>query len=406
MSSHSPDILIFVDNKGSMHLYESFLSLGNCFLHFAEKNESGFLKLDNQSYDLIIVEISQPLLSEVQFIDQLKNLNSYVPIVIVSEFFNETRNTVFGNKISEFISKPLTLNKLYDTVKVVLDPKLQTKASTGEFASGDDCKRLSILYEISKSLNSITNFDVLLNTLVMHATDAMNAERATLFVLDKDRDELWSRVGIGIERQEIRFSKDKGIAGNVVNTGNSIISDDPYANPLFNKDFDMKSGFTTRNLICVPMRNIKGDVVGAFQVLNKKDGRFDSQDELFLSAMAASTAIALENTLLYEERKMKYLEMQKLYDELYIAQNMIVWESKHSTISEIRGFLHEIRQYDGVSKIAGDLIDNNETPEFVKEKVSKIKDSYDKTFIRMGKYLNHLINSLDEEKIEEVGSTK
>jgi len=391
---NNTDILVFVDNSGSKEVFESFLALGSSYVHFATKDDAGFRKLDTNKFDLIMVEISQPLVSEVQFIDRLNQLNSKTPIVIVSEYFNETKNAVFGNKISEFIAKPFTLDKLYETVNDVLDPKIES-ASVKTKTTNEDCRRLSILYEISKSINSITNFDVLLNTLVLHATDAMNAERATLFVLDKDTDELWSRVGIGIERQEIRFSKKKGIAGHVVHTGQSLLIDNPYDHPSFNKDFDLQSGFVTKNLLCVPMKNIKGEIVGAFQLLNKRDKMFDKNDELFLSAMSASTAIALENTLLHEDKHKKYLEIQQLYDDMYVAQKMIQWESKHSTISEIRGYLSEIKQYDGISHIANDIVNDIKAEESVKEKVLKIKSAYDKTFVRVGQYMNHLINNLE-----------
>ena len=396
----SPDILIFSDSSETTNIYRSYVSLGKCFIHFAGKNESGLQKLGNTNFDLIIVEISQPLLSEINFIEKLYSLNKYVPIVIVSEFFRETKNTVFGNKISEFISKPLTLDKLYETIHSVLEPgeaiSGKKKQDTGERATFEN-KRLSVLYEISKSLNSITDFDKLLSTIVDLAIDAMNAERATLFVLDKSNDELWSRVGTGLERKEIRFSKNKGIAGEVVNKGISILSDNPYENPLFNKDFDIKSGFKTRNLVCVPMRDLEGSIVGAFQVLNKKEGRFTAEDELYLSAMAASTAIALENTLLHEEKKRKVEEMQKLYDDLYIAQNMIVWEAKHSTISEIRGFIKDLRMYEGVESIVKKLKNMENISGEVVNLADKIKESYHKTFTRIGEFLNRLITDLDSQ---------
>ncbi|PJA95898.1 MAG: hypothetical protein CO129_09420, partial [Ignavibacteriales bacterium CG_4_9_14_3_um_filter_34_10] len=152
------------------------------------------------------------------------------------------------------------------------------------------------------------------------------------------------------------------------------------------------TGFVTKNLLCVPMKNLNGILVGAFQILNKRVDKFTAQDELFLSAMAASTAIAIENTLLHEENMAKYKEMVSLYDDLYTAQNMIVRETKLSTISEIRGYIREIRKFDGVfDMIQKARLDDNLPVEF-KDLLAKIEMAYQKSFVKFGMYLNQLIN--------------
>jgi CheY-like chemotaxis protein len=393
--SASPDILVFTDNKESANLIKSFVNIGDYFIHFASKDEEGIRKLSFGKFDLIIVEISQPLYSEITFIDSLYQLNNYLPIVIVSEYFNETRNTIFGNRISDFIAKPLTMEKLFNTVKSVINPETElSNSNKGEIE--DTSRRLSFLYEISKSLTSITDFDILLNTIIRIASDALNCERATVFVLDKLTDELWSRMGTGLKKEEIRFPKTEGIAGEVVMNCTSIITDDPYSNPLFNKKFDEKSGFKTKNLLCVPMKNLNGDVVGAFQLLNKNEGRFTKDDELFLSAISSSTAIALENVMLHEERKRKVDDMRKLYDDLYTAQNMIVWETKHSTISEIRGFIKDIKQYENINTAVIKLNEITNGNKDVLVYTDKIKKNYDKVFNQIGHYLNKIMNDLHQ----------
>ena len=391
--SASPDILVFTESHESTNLFKSFINVGEYFIHFATKNEEGIKKLSFNKFDLIIVEITQPLYSEITFIDKLYQLNNYLPIVIVSEYFNETKNTIFGNKISDFISKPLTIEKLYTTIKDVINPEDSgQKPSSGNVE--ETTRRLSFLYEISKSLNSITDFDILLNTIIRIASDALGCERATVFVLDKSTNELWSRMGTGLKKEEIRFPKTLGLAGEVVMTGKSIITDDPYSNPLFNKAFDEKSGFKTKNLLCVPMRNLYGDIVGSFQILNKKEGRFTQDDELFLSAISSSTAIALENVMLHEDKKRKYEDMQKLYDDLYTAQNMIVWETKHSTISELRGFIKDLRQYSGISESLAKINSLTNSDERITEETDKIKKQNEKSFVLIGHYLNKIMNEL------------
>jgi len=389
----SADILLFTDNKEALSILENYLSFGNHFIHFATKDENGLRTLSKNKFDLVIVEISEPLLSEIEFIEKINALNNSTPILIVSEYFSETRNTVFGNKVTEFVSKPFTMEKLLKTVNNVLHPGSSVDGDKISTSSAQiESKRLSVLYEMSKSLNSITDFNLLLKTIINLATDALNAERATIFIYDRLNNEIWSRVGTGLELKEIRFPISKGIAGEVIATGYSVITDNPYNHPAFNSEFDKKTGFVTKNLLCVPMKNLNGILVGAFQILNKRTGKFTAQDELFLSAMAASTAIAIENTLLHEENIAKYKEMVSLYDDLYTAQNMIVRETKLSTISEIRGYIREIRKFDGVfDMIQKARLDDNLPVEF-KDLLAKIEMAYQKSFVKFGMYLNQLIN--------------
>jgi len=389
----SADILLFTDNKEALSILENYLSFGNHFIHFATKDENGLRTLSKNKFDLVIVEISEPLLSEIEFIEKINALNNSTPILIVSEYFSETRNTVFGNKVTEFVSKPFTMEKLLKTVNNVLHPGSSVDGDKISTSSAQiESKRLSVLYEMSKSLNSITDFNLLLKTIINLATDALNAERATIFIYDRLNNEIWSRVGTGLELKEIRFPISKGIAGEVIATGYSVITDNPYNHPAFNSEFDKKTGFVTKNLLCVPMKNLNGILVGAFQILNKRVDKFTAQDELFLSAMAASTAIAIENTLLHEENMAKYKEMVSLYDDLYTAQNMIVRETKLSTISEIRGYIREIRKFDGVfDMIQKARLDDNLPVEF-KDLLAKIEMAYQKSFVKFGMYLNQLIN--------------
>jgi len=391
----SADILLFTDNKEALRIIESYLSFGNHFIHFATKDENGLRTLSKNKFDLVIVEISEPLLSEIEFIEKISALNDSTPILIVSEYFSETRNTVFGNKVTEFVSKPFTMEKLLKTVNNVLHPETSLDSQKNNLeATQIESRRLSILYEMSKSLNSITDFNLLLKTIINLAIDALNAERATIFIYDRVSNEIWSRVGTGLELKEIRFPISKGIAGEVISTGYSVITDNPYNHPAFNSEFDKKTGFVTKNLLCVPMKNLNGILVGAFQILNKRNGRFTAQDELFLSAMAASTAIAIENTLLHEENVAKYNEMVKLYDDLYTAQNMIVRETKLSTVSEIRGYIREIRKIDGVFELLQNYKNDETLDDKSKNLLAKIEMAYQKSFVKFGAYLNQLVNEL------------
>lgn len=162
-------------------------------------------------------------------------------------------------------------------------------------------QRLKVLLEVGQAISSLMELDELLLLIARESARVLKADRCTLFLLDEKRGELWSKVAMGEER--IRLPKESGIAGLVVTTGETLIIDDAYSNPHFNPEIDKKTGYHTRSLLCGPMRDSKGEVLGVFQVLNKLDGAFQEEDKELLEAVAAFSAIAIENARLYAELK-------------------------------------------------------------------------------------------------------
>jgi HD-GYP domain-containing protein (c-di-GMP phosphodiesterase class II) len=162
-------------------------------------------------------------------------------------------------------------------------------------------QRLKVLLEVGQAISSLMELDELLLLIARESARVLKADRCTLFLLDEKRGELWSKVAMGEEK--IRLPKESGIAGLVVTTGETLIIDDPYSNPHFNPEIDKRTGYHTRSLLCGPMRDSKGEVLGVFQVLNKLDGGFQQEDKELLEAVAAFSAIAIENARLYAELK-------------------------------------------------------------------------------------------------------
>lgn len=351
-------IAVFSDNRETESIYLGVANSSGAKVLFKEKNRTALESMLGLHFDALIVEITQPAMSEIDFVDQLSGLVPDAPIIVVSQFFYDTRDIVFGDKIADFILKPLNLDKIEESlakiapgftptghVAEIVHPNLpaETKVTNAAYEG----KKLSVLLEMSRDLNSVKDFDDLLHRIIVLATDALNSERATLFIVDKKKKELWSRTGIGIEKQEIRFPMDRGIAGEVALSGEAQIIDEPYSHPKFNKEIDIKTGFVTRNILTLAMKNINGDVIGVFQILNKKEGSFTKEDQSFLSAMSVNTGIALENALLREELKKQLDDVKHAYDELYIAQNAILKETKIVTYSEIESIVRELTPGEG-----------------------------------------------------------
>lgn len=164
-------------------------------------------------------------------------------------------------------------------------------------------QRLELLLETALELSSERDLGRLLNRIWERLTQVMDAERSSLFLVDEERGEIWSRIAQGTE--EIRFPIGKGIAGTVAKTGETINIPDAYRDPRFNPEFDRVNRFRTRSLLTVPMKDLDENIIGVAQVLNKcRNGRaFSDQDEALLSALASLAAVATETVNLYEEQR-------------------------------------------------------------------------------------------------------
>jgi Nif-specific regulatory protein len=156
-----------------------------------------------------------------------------------------------------------------------------------------------------RRIYSEKNFDELLNVITLEAAKLVDAERATIFLLDKSKGELWAKSAVGVS-DTIRFDARLGIAGAVLIAAKTLIVEDAYKSPLFYPSIDSITGFHTRNILSMPLRNFKREIIGVFQVLNKKEGKFTSEDELFMEVLAPQAAVALENV-----RTMSQLESRQ-----------------------------------------------------------------------------------------------
>ena len=168
---------------------------------------------------------------------------------------------------------------------------------------------LDMLLDVTRRLMTVTDLDAMLR-LIADATIAMvGAERATIYIVDRARKEYWSRVATGKGVGEIRFPLGVGIAGTVAETGETISIPDAYADPRFSPESDKRTGFKTRNLLTLPMTDHDGAIIGVFQAVNKQDGEFSIEDELTLSSLASSAAVAVENAQLVNAQKRLWLSL-------------------------------------------------------------------------------------------------
>jgi serine/threonine protein kinase/putative methionine-R-sulfoxide reductase with GAF domain len=154
---------------------------------------------------------------------------------------------------------------------------------------------LTAILEVNKVIGQEKDMDRLLLRVVHEITLAMNAERSTLYIFDPEHQEIWAKVAEGVtDGKIIRLPLGKGIAGAVARDLRTQVINDPYDDPRFNKEVDAKTGFRTRNMICMPILGSDVELLGVIQVLNKRTGQFDYYDESILSALAVHVGLTLE----------------------------------------------------------------------------------------------------------------
>ncbi len=175
-------------------------------------------------------------------------------------------------------------------------------------------RRRDALLQIGLAIGSAVETDDLLRLVMGHVTQLLSAERSTLYMVDRRRGEIWSKVLQGDGMREIRLPLGHGVAGDVVATGEPANIHDAYQDPRFLPEFDKASGFRTRSILCTPVWGNGGEVLGAVQVLNRVDGHpFDDDDEQALLAVSAQLSVAMENARLFAAERRKVRELDLLY---------------------------------------------------------------------------------------------
>ena len=167
----------------------------------------------------------------------------------------------------------------------------------------DQLQQHHMLLELGRVIVSEMDMDVLFNVIMDRTRRFMGTEKCSVFIFDKKKNELWSRVSTDLEANEIRFSADTGIAGWVFQNRQPLITNDAYSDPRFYSGVDRKTHFKTRNILCLPLINRSGNCIGTLQVINKTAGDFTPNDEELLLSVSHYITIALENARLYDDLK-------------------------------------------------------------------------------------------------------
>jgi adenylate cyclase len=160
----------------------------------------------------------------------------------------------------------------------------------------------SALLKATSSLGQSLDLEATLKAVMEQARRLMKADRSTLWLLSKEKGELWTKVAKadGKTTIDLRIPVNRGIAGYVASTGKSLNIPDAYKDPRFDPSADRRTGYRTCNILCMPVYNSSGELIGVTQLINKEQGSFTASDEEFMQAFNIQAGIAIENAKLFE----------------------------------------------------------------------------------------------------------
>jgi len=183
--------------------------------------------------------------------------------------------------------------------------RLRDEETSAQVALARKERTLQAVMHLGSVLASIKDLRELVgSSMVPEMVQLLNADRGSVFLIDDERQELYSIIAMGVDFKEIRMPLAVGLAGWVARTGEIVNVPDAHVDPRFNPDFDHRTGYRTRSVLAVPLVDPQGKRFGVVQVINKKTSpRFTREDEELLQAVSAEAAVAILNTRLVEQVK-------------------------------------------------------------------------------------------------------
>jgi phosphoserine phosphatase len=219
-----------------------------------------------------------------------------------------------------------------------------------------ETRDLTAMQTVSEVMTANVALDDLLIMIVNKLVETIGAERGTLYLVDEAAGEIWSKVLLENNQvlSEIRLKIGEGIAGTVAKTGEILHIENAHEHPLFNPEVDKRTGYYTRNLLTVPIRDPHQKIIGVVQLLNKIDGAFTPPDARLLVAMASQAAISIENARLYQEELARQIIDREIQTAKTIQQSFLpervpeiegwdiaaFWKPAHGVAGDFYDFYH------------------------------------------------------------------
>lgn len=335
-----PRILVVEDDDEMVELMRNVLSLVRCDVQIARSGEEALLALRQEAtigheIDLVLLDIMVPGMDGYEVVARVKAdpLLRNTAIIMTTALDSVSDKTLgLGLGADDYLTKPFDPQELLARIDAVM------RIRRSEQAARRRNDELSALIEINRVVTSSLELDEVLEATIQGIREILHVEAGSLVMVDEETGELVFRKTFSPERGWIAgrtIQPGEGIVGYVAESGSSKLVNDVERDPHFLAEVDEETGFTSREILCVPLR-VRDRVLGAIEVINKLGGKFTEQDLELLQAMAASVAVAVDNANLYRE-------LADFADELERSQAQLVQAEKMAAIGRLAASVaHEI----------------------------------------------------------------
>jgi adenylate cyclase len=257
--------------------------------HVASTGE--YLNISQAStHPLFSPELEKQLGYKIHNILCMPVLSSKHQIVAVVQLANKAGNIPFNDK------DEVCFHDFASSIGIILE------SCQSFYVAARNQRGATALLRATQTLGQSLDLEATLQIVMEQARILMQADRSTLFLHRKEMGELWTKVEVADRSTmvEIRIPANRGIVGYVASTGQALNISDAYKDPRFDPTTDRKTGYITRNILCLPVFNSANELIGVTQLINKQQGSFTSSDEEFMRAFNIQAGIALENARLFE----------------------------------------------------------------------------------------------------------
>ena len=321
-----PRILIVEDDAEMVELMQSMLGLVRCEVQVAYSGDEALSLLQRDAsvgreIDLILLDIMVPEMDGYEIITRVKadpvlRNTSIIMTTALDSISNKTLGLGLG--ADDYLTKPFDPQELLARIDAVM------RIRRSEQALRQRNRELSALIEINRMVTSSLELDEVLEATMHGIREILQVEAGSLVLLDEEIGGMVFRRTFSPEQGWITgrtIQPEEGIVGYVIQSGEPKLVNNVERDPHFSVEVDEEMGFTSRSILCVPLR-IRGQVIGAIEVINKLDGVFTQQDLELLQAMAASVAVAVDNSSLYSELADFAKELERSQAQLVQAEKM------------------------------------------------------------------------------------
>lgn len=321
-----PRILIVEDDAEMVELMQNMLALIRCEVQVAHSGEEALSLLREEAetgreIDLVLLDIMVPGMDGYEVIARVKadSVLRNTSIIMTTALDSVNDKTLgLGLGADDYLTKPFDPQELLARIDAVM------RIRRSEQALRRRNQELSALIEINRVVTSSLELREVLEATIQGIREILHVEAGALVMVDEETGGLVLCQSSTPERGWVTgrtIQPGEGIVGYVVQSGNAKLVNNVERDPHFLAQVDEEIGFTARTILCVPL-TIRDRVVGAIEVINKIDGAFTDQDRELLQAMAASVAVALENSNLYNELAEFAKELERSQAQLVQAEKM------------------------------------------------------------------------------------